>query len=435
MAKVLVAGAGIGGVMAAYRLAQNGFDVTVYEAKSYDKVTYDWHDDVAKDVFARVGLPQPDESMRREKRNWTFVVPGSPKHLFVPLEVATDYTIMRRPLLHWLIGLAREAGAKFEFETTVGLWVKEDKVLGLAVGDHNVKADLVIDCTGVDSRLREMVPEVYKIQQKPDQYEVFSAFRGFFERNEGVEVPDHETNRAYLLHQGGKGISWCIADPADKEVDILIGRADGLDDNTLNVLLESLREDNPVLSDKLVSGGKVCRIPIRYPLTRMVADGYVAIGDAAFMTIPMLGSGMAASLDAAQILSEVLVQHQSVSKEALWHYQVRFFKQVGADFCSVDVLKRWLLNCNPDDIRWVVDSGVLAESDFGAVATGEPFKLTVKQTVQKACKGISRLHVLLAIAGVMKKGEKAKKVALAIPEVYDEEAISRWEAKLRKFLK
>lgn len=435
MAKVLVAGAGVGGVLSAYRLAQNGFDVTVYEAKNYDNVTYDWHDDIAKNVFARVGLPQPDESFRREKRNWTFVVPGSPKHLFVPLEVATDYTIMRRPLLHWLIGLAEEAGAKFVYNTTVELWVEGDKVQGLLVGEDKVKADLVIDCTGVDSRLREAVPDVYKIQKRPDQYEVFSAYRGFFERKEGVEVPDNETNRAYLLHQGGKGISWCIADPAENDIDILIGRADGLDEATLDVLLGALREDNPAMGDKLISGGSVCRIPIRYPLTRMVADGYVAIGDAAFMTIPLLGSGMAASLDAGDILAKVLVEHQSVSKEALWHYQVGFYKRVGADFCSVDVLKRWLLTCNPDDIRWVVDSGVLTEADFGGIATGEPFKLTIKQTLQKAAKGIARINVLLGIAGVMKKGDKAKAVALEIPEVYDEQAITAWENKLRKFYK
>ena len=434
MAKILVAGAGIGGVMSAYRLAQNGFDVTVYEAKGYDNVTYDWHDDIAKNVFERVGLPQPDESMRRDKRNWTFVVPGSTKHVHVNLEEATDYTIMRRPLLHWLISLAEEAGAKFVYNTVVGLWVQEDKVQGLVVDGQNVKADLVIDCTGVDSRLREAVPACYKIQEKPDQYEVFSAYRGFFDRREGVPFPE-ETNRAYLLHQGGKGISWCIADPAEEDVDVLIGRADGLDDDTLNVLFGALREDNPIIGDNLLMGGQVCRIPIRYPLTRMVADGYVAIGDAAFMTIPMLGSGMAASLDAADILAQVLVEHQSVSKEALWHYEVGFFRRVGAGFCAVDALKRWLLTCNPDDVRWVVDSGVLTDDDFAGVASGAPFSLTVKQAIKKAAKGISRLHVLLNLAGVMSKGAKAKEVALAIPDVYDEEAVQAWEDKLRKFYK
>ena len=59
----------------------------------------------------------------------------------------------------------------------------------------------------------------------------------------------------------------------------------------------------------------------------------------------------------------------------------------------------------------------------------------LESTLQKAAKGIARINVLLGIAGVMKKGDKAKAVALEIPEVYDEQAITAWENKLRKFYK
>ena len=38
----------------------------------------------------------------------------------------------------------------------------------------------------------------------------------------------------------------------------------------------------------------------------MVADGYAAIGDSAFMTVPVIGSGIANALKAAKILADAI---------------------------------------------------------------------------------------------------------------------------------
>ena len=81
--KVIVAGAGIGGLVAAAKLKKLGFDVTVFErAKSLDEMRYDWHDDVNPDVFEQLGIEMPKESFK--KKSWTFPMwcsktpPGTP---------------------------------------------------------------------------------------------------------------------------------------------------------------------------------------------------------------------------------------------------------------------------------------------------------------------------------------------------------------------
>ena len=126
--KVAVVGAGVGGVVCAYFLAKAGVEVVVYEKKAFENVTYDWHDDIAKTAFERAGIPNPPEEFYYDKRNWGFVAPFSTKHIYAPLEVATDVTIQRRPFLHWLISLAKEVNVTFEFDCAVELLVKDGKV-------------------------------------------------------------------------------------------------------------------------------------------------------------------------------------------------------------------------------------------------------------------------------------------------------------------
>ena len=65
--KVIVAGAGTGGLVAAERLGKLGFEVTVYEkAVSLDEMRYDWHDDVNPAVFKRLGMEVPAGSFPKK---------------------------------------------------------------------------------------------------------------------------------------------------------------------------------------------------------------------------------------------------------------------------------------------------------------------------------------------------------------------------------
>lgn len=432
MNKIAVAGAGVGGMVCAYYLAQNGYDVTVYEAKKADEVTYPWHDDIALESFADIGLGLPPEDIYYYKRNWTFVPPLSDLHVYSDLPEPTDISVSRRGFWRWVYRAAADAGVHFVFETAVSLWIEDERVRGLVVDGQTVEYALVVDNCGVDSPLRAALPSAFGIQRETRPEDVFCAYRAFFNRVDGVEVDDHETNRVYLLHEGGKGISWCLAIPGEPQVDVLIGRLGALEKDTLDGLLAKLRGDNPVLGDKLLGGGKVCRIPVRHPLWMMVADGYAALGDSAFMTIPLLGSGLAASMTAGRILAETVCEHQSVSKEALWHYQVRYFREIGAEHCGVDVMKRWLLTADPADVRWLFESGVLSNKNINDGAAGKNISLSTKELFEKAAKGYKRLGLLLRLSGLLSHCNRAVKLASGIPASYNRAAIEAWQAKLDK---
>ena len=60
--RILVAGAGHGGLTAAAQLAKAGFDVTVVERHGKDALGYDWFDALNPAVFAAVGCPHPQDA-------------------------------------------------------------------------------------------------------------------------------------------------------------------------------------------------------------------------------------------------------------------------------------------------------------------------------------------------------------------------------------
>jgi len=144
----------------------------------------------------------------------------------------------------------------------------------------------------------------------------------------------------------------------------------------------------------------------------------------------MLGSGMAAGMVAGRILAETVVDRQSVSKEALWHYQVAYYDFCGAEHCGVDVMKRWLLSADPADVRWLFESGVLSADNINAGAAGENIKLRFGELVQKGVKGRKRLGLLLKLSGLLGDCAKAVRLARRIPRVYDPAEIEAWQAKM-----
>jgi flavin-dependent dehydrogenase len=88
------------------------------------------------------------------------------------------------------------------------------------------------------------------------------------------------------------------------------------------------------------------RTPYRRSPFSLVANGFMVMGDAAFQTKPFSGEGVTSSFTACRIAAEVAVEAlraQDVSREALWPYNVRYFRDQGAKFASMFVQLRRLL--------------------------------------------------------------------------------------------
>lgn len=431
--RIVFIGAGNATLVAAEKLARAGVSCIVFEKNSYDNLSYDWHDDINPDAWNEYGLPAPKDGTHFVKRNWTFIPPSEDSETTLNLpEEKLDWSTERRLFAQAYVDRAKDV-VDFRFESPVeSLIIEDGKVKGVVVGGEKVLADLVVDNSGALSKFRASLPAEWKITPQPDSSEIFVAYRAFHLKNEGVGDPK-ASNKAYLKHLGEDGISWSILDPAGT-VNVLIGRQGSLSKETFNRAYKALKKSNPLISDDVVRGGIECIIPIRFPLLRMVGDGYVAIGDAAFMTIPMIGSGIENSMKAGFELADVILKKQSVKKEDLWEYEVTYFEKRGAEHLGVDILKRWLLGAKPADIDWLFGKRVVDEKNMADAATGHLIILSFKDLLVKATRGISRLPLLLKMAGMLNKTKKVAKLGKRIPKTYDEKKIDKWAAKVEKLI-
>ena len=428
---ITVIGAGVGGLSAAYGLAKGGHNVTVYEKKAFEDLSYDWHDDVARSVFKDLDIPLPPEDAYFIKRQWSFNVPGIKSFVKLLQDPDTlDYSMERRPLAKVLVERARDAGANILFSKSIDrLIVNGDVIKGVVLEGKEILSDLVIDSSGMMSQFRASLAFL-GFEAKPGYEGTFYAYRGFYTAKDGVPKETLHTNKGYIKWLETTGVSWCIQDPPTDGYNVLVGHIGALGKDKLEKCLNFIRSDNPALGDKLLRGGSVTPIPVRYTTTRLVANGYVLIGDSAFMTIPMLGSGIEASLRAGAILSDVVNKYRVSEAAKLWEYQVRYMREIGAPFIAIDYLKRWLLGSNKDDLAYLFESGVMSQKDLIQTATGHRLVLSVLDMLGKLIKGRKRIPLLLRLNGVLSKTKKGYKLGLKIPSLYDEAAIVDWSKKI-----
>lgn len=427
--KIVVIGAGHGGLQAAKELSKNGFEVTVYEKNSPEKVSYDWRDDVEPTVFEELKIILPDNS--RKTGRTSFVAPFSEKPFYMENEEnANEWSIKRNAFVLLLVKTAEEAGAEIKFNTPVeSLIIEDNEVKGVRVNDKKIFSDLVIDSSGIDSVFRKEVAKIFNITEKIDDNDVFTVYRAFVKTVAGENLPKNHKKKVYLKYLGMPGISWCICEP-DGLVNILIGRVGELHESEFKNAILKLKKANPFISDEIVMGGKFGRIPVRYPLTKMVGKGYATVGDAAFMTIPITGSGISNSLRAGQILADEIIKNNSVSVETLWRYQVKYYEEIGAEHFFVDYVKRTLLMSDNEDIKYIFESGIITEDDLCNFSSGNGLKLTPQKIIFKLSKCIKKSNFVITLLSALMKGFKAKMWAMKIPQKYDEEKIKLWQMKV-----
>ncbi len=440
MARIAVIGMGQGGMVAAIRLAEQGHDVTVFEKSKRGEVSYDWRDDIRADVFEAAGLPMPERDVYCQKSKWLFVSPNEEYSLPVPpCPPMEEISVYRTKLSEYFAKQAEGAGCKLVFETEVkSLVIQNDVVVGIYADNEERFFDLVIDASGMRSPFRAQVPNKFEIQAQPSRNDVMCGYRAFFNKVEGTTTRDPEINSTlYLKHLGSVGISWCNLNE-DNLVDVLIGRVGELTDKEIEYTLEALRASNPILGNQLVSEKKV-EICLRMSIARAVADGYVALGDSAFMTMPLMGSGIESSMKAGRMFADYITENNVAEFTAknMWGFYHRYMTTLGTDFAFVDVLKRWALSLDPKTIDWVFGGGLIEKSNLALVTTdtsGEKPKLSAKSIIKKAFLLLGHFGLVCKAVGCLMRSLKAKNIAKKIPAVYDEKKLAKWTKKYDRII-
>lgn len=427
--KILVAGAGHGGIIAAAHLAKNGYDVTVYEQKQRDELGYDWFDAIDPKVFDEVGLPHLEDGSFERNGDMMFYNPALSAPLLVPSNGNGSAKLERKFIYDTIIKFAEDNGVKFVYGVTILSPVMEGlRVTGVNTTEGQLKADLVIDACGINSPVRSNLPVACDVDRTYDYGDCFYAYRAYYNKLEDQPAPECDYE-IYLVHMGEKGISWNVTEK--DSVDVLIGKLEPFTEERREEILDEMRKHNPQIGTEIVrGGGDVCQIPIANPLPVMVCDGYAAVGDSAYMTLPMTGSGIVASFRAGKILAETVIKdtEETYSAKALWEYNYKYVSHYGAAFASIGILKNVMISLPTDGLDFLFDKQIITQDDlnFGR-AKDDSSSIGFADIMSRAARGITKLPVLLRTAGGLSKGSNAKEVYKAIPKEYDPVAIRKWK--------
>lgn len=439
--KIIVAGGGHGGIGCAALLAKKGFDVTVYEKCERNDVGYDWTDIFDRKAFAAIGMDMPSEDKWCLKNDMTFYGPNMTMALVQNTPVdQLEIQMERKVIYDCIIEYAESCGVKFEFGNAVEAPIMlGNRVVGIRTEKGEVFGDLVIDACGMNSPVRGQLPEYLGIQHEAQPFERFYVWRGFYEKLECDNIPDKF--RLMLFHKGKLGISWVAEE--EGYTDVLIGRFIEPDMEEVEKTLAVLREENGHLGEKLVRGGAFAQIPVRQPLAVLVADGYAAIGDCAFMTVPIIGSGIANSMKAAKILAEVICDDrtESYSAAALWNYQKKYWAEIGNSMAPMAAVKLLLTRLQPEEIDYIFEKGILNAEDMTISADTTSLFDMVKDMIEpEALK--AKITGLAGNPAVLKKILRMVKDIAAVtvattlmPKAYEVNKVRKWAEMYNKCFK
>lgn len=438
--RIVVAGAGHGGLAAAAFLAKNGYAVEVYEKRKKEELGYDWHDTVGRDTLRYAGIEEYDKADFHPRKDSTFYAPAlrTPVSFDAPPDKA-DLEIDRKVLYGYLLRNAEEKGAVIRYSANITgpLLDNSNRVAGLLAGDKEIEAELVIDSAGMKSPVMAGLPASYSMKNIFRGNDVFHAYRAYYDLRDGVEIINKDRFNIYFKFNGVKGIAWLKVTRG--LADVLIGSAEALDMDKVNETLEKLRKVQPAIGFRLQRGGCIRDIPIKPANSLLVGDRYAAVGDAVSMTVPMNGSGITNSIRAGVMLAETIQDIDKAGKpygrEELWPYQVRYFQEINGKMIAVAVLKNQLLDYPGKVIDFLFDRGILGAKELSAGNGSKELVLEKTEILDKLKKGYKRPFSLLKLKSAAAKSKQARQTAEEIPVVYEKQAVEKWRNELEVFLK
>jgi len=329
-ADVIVVGAGTAGCYFAWQMGKAGYKVLILEAKKLTNLGRHieiFHMDKIR--FDEFGIPHPtaDELIHLEETGYNW----SPD-LKVRQPVRYPIYVMHMPsFIQRMQSYARESGASIlEYAEVKDVLLEKDTLVGvrgrLRADDFEARGRLVVDASGLAAAVRTRLPAGFGVENTPvparDCFFVCLEFR------EQVPIGNPTGSNSYMFHKAfwnksyGEGAILGIGQPQSFEY--------------------AWGKHKEWREEYFGDPGKVTQhrqgvIPYHRPPFSLVGNGFMAIGDSANQNKPFSGEGVTSGFTACKIASEVAIKalgKQDVSREALWPYNLRYFRGQGAKFAG-----------------------------------------------------------------------------------------------------
>lgn len=442
---VVVAGAGPGGLMTAWRLAQAGFRVVVLEKKPPENLGKPLRVSVESGIFAALKLSSPKPPLLvPSPASREFISPNNQRKL--NLRGLPILRLDLRTLTLELMKAAEKARVRFLFQTMVtGPLVSAGGVCGVAGTSADgrlveIRAALTVDASGIAGVLRHELPEEFGLVGRLDARDVCNAWQESREMNRPQVMDLVSKNRlrpqvevCRLGFMGPYSMFSVLVDLEDDRVELTAGLLHDPNFPPARDLIARYVESHQWVGEAIHRGGGL--IPVRNPLPSFVADGFACVGDAACQALPQHASGVASALYAGQMLAEVAapaLAQKNLSRAALWSYNRRYMIERGITQANSELFRRFVLSLSTDEISALFSSGLLTEEAVEGSLEALPLELPKTTLLSVALKFLGRPALLSRLARLSRDTRRAYRIYQAYPETDDPTDFSRWKAQSDK---
>ena len=435
---VIVVGAGTGGSLAAKTLVKAGLKVCMIDRKPEkeigDKVC---GDAIGKHHFDNLGLAHPSRPEREQTVEGIKVYsPDMETEVNVQGEGVHGYLVNRLLFGQRLEKEAKEAGTILMDSTVVTEpLIKNGYVIGVQTKDPNtgktseLTAKVVVDASGHSAVLRKKLPPEFGIENNVADEDVEVCYREIREIKEPIDEP--EFCKIYLdMERFPGGYCW-IFPKSSTIVNVGLGVAMKKGFPNPKDLYNEYVLSLPLFkgSRALTGGGGL--VPTRRPISPMVGNGIIIIGDAACQVNPIhgggIGSSMMGGIKAAEVIIEALKKGE-VSREALWPYTGIFMVEYGAKQAGLDIFRILLQKLSNEEMNYGMSHHLITDDDLLKASMGEDLRLNITEKTSRLFKGLGCLSLLKKLNTTAKLMKEVKELHRNYPS--SPEGLAEWETKV-----
>ncbi len=349
MKDVVVVGAGPAGCSVAKELAEEGYDVVVYEKRQEIGAPKRCGEGLSSSAVDNLGLDIP-EYCRMQSMDGALVYSPNGDSVRIHSDETVGWILERKTFDKWMAERAAKAGAKVRAKAKVVDLLPENRGVVVEIEGERKKVEsrMVIAAGGVESLIA-------KKTEVKDQSDLGVVDSGYQYEMVNLDLKDENKLELYFGDEvAPRGYVWVFPKGEDK-ANVGIGIAGDLDE-TAKYYLDRFIENNERFSKASIVEVNSGMIPVGGLLENMVADNFMAVGDAANQVNPIHGGGIREGIKAGQIASEVAsraLDKDDTTKEELEIYNHMWWEERGKSLRKVEKLREVLEDLDDEDLNYL----------------------------------------------------------------------------------
>lgn len=348
-------------------------------------------------MTSRIGIKWQNPEIEHPVKG---VIAFSPDHETSISFDGEGYILNRKVLPQKQLNDALNVGIEIKYNLALrNVLTDNGNVIGVEGEDLETKSlfkktcKIVVDCTGVTSVLRTNLPINSHIQKKINRDDLEATGRYIYNFQNEVEDNTFFDPDYCLIHLDQNiapgGYAWVFPKGKSK-VNVGLGvQQKAMEEHNrkqgqrkdLKTKIDDYVRLNPVIKNPQIADGEsddgnswgTWQVSVRRQNDCLVANGYMLVGDSAWMPKPLDAGGIGPAIIAATIAGKDAVQSiqaNDYSEESLWQYNLDFVDAYGYKTAGLEVFRRLLQKLSNDQINFGMKH-FLSKLDIENITNGE----------------------------------------------------------------